>query len=606
MHQPFFNDLSQCKTGAGLATALGLDLEALLAMAAPDALKLYQRHGIPKRSGRRSGQVREVFEPATDELKHAHRTIHRRLSDYASRLDPNFPPACCFGFVRHRSTLDNARQHLGHRLLLRADIADFFPSITRARVEQVFLVLGLSPQPAELLSHALCFTGALVPGLSASPLVANLVCRSLDARLLALAAATDTTYTRYADDIAFSGDAVPGLDQVAEALHIEGFRLTPAKQRLTKRGQAHFVTGLSIQDTVRPHVPKKMKRRLRQELYYCSKFSVDNHLVRTNQRIGAGINRLDGMVRYVSHVEKGTSFDFRQTWRHLQTRDDVWPSVRSNHAREARIYFVAVDETLIETRGRRFLAVAFALYEDEVGIQRVVSDIRNEYLEDTFSLGRKEAIRKRGLHYSDAHASLRGEFIAQLPAVPVRVLVGYVEIDALSDEDKGAAYSRIFVWAVPELFNRADNGKLVVRIEDASFINKGDVAEITRLWFDICQKLDSRRPATFPDLSYVNKNHEAVALPDFMLGVLREYVQGNDAQKDGKHTLPVEQSQFERVRDRFTLIHDLDTARRFSRHNPFLAESIHNPSLGVATARAAPDDIAPPQAVSTPQAGERE
>ena len=88
------------------------------------------------------------------------------------------------------------------------------------------------------------------------------------------------TYSRYADDMAFSSAmALPTRFEVASALAAEGFRLSESKFRKTVRGQAHYVTGLSISESV-PHAPRALKRRLRQELYYSTKFGIAEHLER--------------------------------------------------------------------------------------------------------------------------------------------------------------------------------------------------------------------------------------------------------------------------------------------------------------------------------------
>ncbi|MFC5490019.1 reverse transcriptase family protein [Dokdonella soli] len=584
MEKSFIVDLSACQTAEHLAAALGIHADLLAALASSDIAPYYRRHAIPKRSSHRKGQARVVFEPATEELRQVHKTINRRLSAYASHRDPSFPPECCYGFVRKRSTLENADQHKGNPLLLRVDIADFFPSIPQPRVADVLMSIGLKLECAHVLSRVLCFNGALVPGLSASPLVANLACRSLDARLLSLAAETGATYTRYADDMTFSGDAVPTLAQVARALEAEGFSVAEKKYRLTKRGQAHFVTGLSIQDILRPHVPKKMKRRLRQELYYSAKYSIEDHLLRCGKKLGEGVNRLDGMVRYVSHIERGTRFDFRLTWERLQARDDVVPSVGSDYGKERRAYFAAVDETIFEARGKRFIAVAFALYEDEKPVDAAVNETRDAYLADAFAPGKKGDIVKRGLHYADTHPLLKAKFIERLPTIPMRVLVGIAELASESGEEKAATYLRAFRWGFANICGRADRGKLALRVEDAPFIVKADVEKAVVQVYELRKVANIPRPAVLPDVVFVGKECAAISLPDFMLGVLGTYVKEYGGNQTESGAASVALVQFERLRDRFTLIHDVDTGRYYSRRTPFHADSLDDRSKRVPSA----------------------
>ncbi|WP_313912843.1 reverse transcriptase family protein [Tahibacter sp.] len=605
MPKTFLVDLSACQTVAHLAVALGVDEGVLRQLAEPDAARFYRKHSIPKKSERRNSEKREVFEPNSDELKQAHKTIHRRLADYASHRDPAFPPACCYGFVRRRSTLENADRHKGNRLLQRADIADFFPSVSRVRAEAALRSIGLSTECADVLARVLCFNGALVPGLSASPMMANLVCRELDARLLTLAKASGATYTRYADDISFSGDAVPPITLIGRALEAEGFALAVKKQRLTKRGQAHFVTGLSIQDPRRPHVPKKMKARLRQELHYCVKYGVLNHLLRTSQKLDGGVNRLDGLVRYVSYIERDTAFDFREAWQRLQVRDDVWPTVPTDHNKPRRPYFVAVDESIFVSKGRRYLALAFALYENEDVVNDAVAEVRDGYLADPFTAGRRAVIAKRGLHHSEAHPQLKAAFVARLPRLPMRVLVGLTEIGEHDGETKTRAYYRVFCWGVESLFLRTDGGELTLRVESAPFVSQDEMRKVVSAYYSLSTFAGKRRPAVEPCLKFVDKSCPAVALPDFMLGVLGAYLEAREKPTAAGDADGVERGHFERVRDRFTLIHDLDTGRYYSRRAPFQADSLDDRSrptivrAPVETANAIPM----PQALDKQDAG---
>ena len=596
MEKPFVVDLSACRTVEHLAAAFGIHADVLAALASPEAANYYRRHAIPKRSGHRRGEVREVFEPATEELRQVHKTINRRLSAYASHRDPAFPPGCCYGFVRKRSTLENADQHKGRVLLQRIDIADFFPSISRGRVADVLTSIGLTRECAQLLSHALCFNGALVPGLSASPLVANLACRELDARMLRLAGATSSIYTRYADDMAFSGDSVPRLSDVAQALEAEGFAIATGKHRLTKRGQAHFVTGLSIQDPERPHVPKKMKRTLRQELYYSGKHSIQDHLVRRGgKRIGEGVNRLDGMVRYVSYIERSTAYDFRAKWERLQARDDVSPTVSSDYGKEERTYFVVVDETIIKTPSRQVMAVGFVLYEDEVAVNAAVSETRDAYMADPFVPGRKRAVARNGLHYVESHQQLKAAFIARLPTVPFRTIVGITELATDTDEGKAEAYLRAFRWGLSNVCGRVDRGRLTLRIEEPSFIARAAVLNALARGYELMRAAGLRRPATQPELVFVGKQVPAVAIPDFMLGVLGGYVKSSEPSADADKAV-IARGYFERVRDRFTLIHDLETGHYFSRRKPFLVHSLDDRSEAVVSSTNSTDAGARPEA----------
>src|SRR5690606_30060926 len=110
-----------------------------------------------------------------------------------------------------------------------------------------------------------------------SPVLANLVCRQLDGDLLALAAAHGAVYTRYADDIALSGERMPESAAVEAILAQHGFALRDGRCYLQRQGRAQFVTGLHVGDASRARLPRPLKRRLRLILHYVEKFGVDGH-----------------------------------------------------------------------------------------------------------------------------------------------------------------------------------------------------------------------------------------------------------------------------------------------------------------------------------------
>jgi len=561
MTSSFFVDLSEPANIVQLSASLGIDADVLTHLSSVDAEQFYRRHAIPKCSSRRRGETREVYEAGSVELRQIHRVLHRRLLVYVQERDKTYPLPCCKGFVRKRSTLDNAAEHCGQPLLLRLDIEDFFPTIGQARVSELFRQLGLKSFSADLLSRVICFKGHLVPGLSASPLVANLVARNLDRRLMEIASNIGAKYTRYADDIALSGSVVPKLVDVVQAVEAEGFRVSARKQRLTKAGQAHFVTGLSIQDAKRPHVPKVMKRKLRQELYFAKKFGIAEHLFKLKEKLGDGVNRLDGSVRYVSFVERGTRFDLSEEWERLLARDDLRPEVPSDHKTRSEPWFVAIDETHFEKDGKHFVALAFALYEDREEVEARLKRVLADYLANPFESGRKKKIRQKGLHYADAHQELRHSVTQQLPKVPMRVLVGITRVDATALEDLRAGYHRVFQWILGSLFQRADRKQLELNIEQGPAVDAMKLSEIVREKYLILEKLGRARPVEEPGMNIVDKSFIPIALPDFMLGILGEYVTTETS---------IGLLRFEQVRDRFTLIVDIDRRKYYSRQNPFL------------------------------------
>lgn len=198
------------------------------------------------------------------------------------------------GFVAGRSIVTGASEHVGSEWVIHFDLKDFFPAITFARVRGLFESFGYQPAIASILA-LLCTESPreksvrnsdviwtaigprrLPQGACTSPAISNLVCRSLDRRLAGLSRALGRTsdpwrYTRYADDLTFSGNG-KALEQIGYLMHRvrgiareEGFQINEAKTRVQRKSQQQRVTGLVVND--RLAVPRKTVRRLRAILH---------------------------------------------------------------------------------------------------------------------------------------------------------------------------------------------------------------------------------------------------------------------------------------------------------------------------------------------------
>jgi RNA-directed DNA polymerase len=232
----------------------------------------YVRYTVPKRSG---GE-RIILAPKR-ELK----ALQRKVLDGILARVPTAAPA--HGFVRHRSIVTNAQSHVGKQVVLKLDLKDFFPSITYPRVRGLFISLGYSFAVASALA-LLCteyerepferdgttyFISIgprhLVQGAPTSPGLANLVAWRLDRRLSGLAARHGFVYTRYADDLTFSGDSADLVHKIRMTVqHIvadEHFEVNTAKTRIACRSARQIVTGLVVNDDVA--TPRELRRRLR-------------------------------------------------------------------------------------------------------------------------------------------------------------------------------------------------------------------------------------------------------------------------------------------------------------------------------------------------------
>jgi RNA-directed DNA polymerase len=217
----------------------------------------YRTFEIPKKSG---GQ-RTILAPRRF-LKVVQKYILRQI------LERQPLPTFVTGFVRKRSIVDNASFHVGSRYILNVDIRDFFPSVTEEKVTKVFVDLSFPRGMAHILSRLCTYDGALPQGAPTSPYLANLVFGEVDQRILKLAHANRLKYSRYADDLTFSGpNPIDGdfPNELSKIIRRFGFELNAKKIRFAKPGQAKYVTGFVVNERVQP---RRDQRRLLRAMFH--------------------------------------------------------------------------------------------------------------------------------------------------------------------------------------------------------------------------------------------------------------------------------------------------------------------------------------------------
>jgi RNA-directed DNA polymerase len=297
----------------GLAANLGCAVADLTEFAeSADQRPFYKRLRIPKK-GKRRGQFRTVYKPI-QRLALIQKNLATWITTYTEFAQH------VQGFVHGRSIATNARIHLGQRFILHADIQDFFDTIRFEQVEDAFRALGCLASIAPTLARISTLNRQLPQGSSASPCLANLVARHLDADLQVLANGNACRYSRYADDITISGETLPPESEVDAILGRHGFALRDGKCRVQRRGRTQYVTGLTVSDVTKPRVSKVQKRRLRLELYYAARFGIADHLDRTNSELDIpyAIARLQGWINFIYSVE-GSGRLFEQ-WKKVLER----------------------------------------------------------------------------------------------------------------------------------------------------------------------------------------------------------------------------------------------------------------------------------------------
>ncbi len=213
------------------------------------------------------------------------------------------------GFRKGKSILMNAEPHLGARCLLKLDIRDFFPSIGISRVIAVFRRLGYPPNVSFYLARLCCHGDALPQGAATSPALSNIIAAKMDARLSGLSTCFGLVYTRYADDMTFSGArmSIKTVDSISAIVTAEGFELNATKTRLCRKPGRRIVTGISVSGK-EPALPRALKRQLRQDAHYVMRYGNSSHVGKRGIRDPFYLDSLYGKLLFWQWVEPRNSF----------------------------------------------------------------------------------------------------------------------------------------------------------------------------------------------------------------------------------------------------------------------------------------------------------
>lgn len=256
----------------------------------------YKYASIPKRNG----TLREIAIPS-----YTLHIIQRWI--LVNILDKILPSNRAMAFRRgdrfgHKQ---NALYHSHTLYGLSIDLKDFFPSITADKVYAIFSSIGYNNFAATILTNLCTLSGKLPQGSACSPAISNIICITLDKRLIGLCEKRGIRFTRYADDMYFSCDdkvlLLKNLSIIKKIIQSEGFELNDRKTNFHTPSNRKRVTGITIvstnkEDNYELKAPKELKRKIRTEIYksiVSGMYDSKDHIL--------------GEIAYVDYVERENS-----------------------------------------------------------------------------------------------------------------------------------------------------------------------------------------------------------------------------------------------------------------------------------------------------------
>ncbi|MBC7928113.1 MAG: RNA-directed DNA polymerase [Bryobacteraceae bacterium] len=304
------------------------DLKAFAETSISEKLSHYSYHVLRKRTG----SVRLIEAP-----KRQIKKLQTQILEWI--LNPVPPHPAVHGFIAKRSITTFVAPHTGQRVVLKMDLRNFFPSLRAARIQAFFRTAGYPDEVAQLLTGVctnitprrfwrapelnltlqeiqdmrdLYGRPHLPQGAPTSPALANLCAWRLDCRLQALAASAGAQYTRYADDLVFSGDEHFDRSVSRFSAHIgavvleEGFAIHHAKTRIMRQGQQQRVAGLVVNQHA--NVARPDYDRLKAILTNCIRHGPESQ----NQNAHTSFRQhLEGHISFVHMVNPAKALRLR-------------------------------------------------------------------------------------------------------------------------------------------------------------------------------------------------------------------------------------------------------------------------------------------------------
>lgn len=287
-------------TPLALSQVSGVDLNYLYNVSNKSSSQFYVKFLIPKRNGEERG-ISSPFPTLKIFQSWVNINILNSIpvSDYAKAYRSGF------------SLKENTKYHRMQNIVVKLDIQDFFPSLDAKFIYKMFSNQGYPENVAVILTNCLTLNGGLPQGAPSSPTMSNILMKTFDENIANYCRSHSIRFTRYADDLTFSGHSV-AVDElirvVNKQLSLLNLKLNQKKIRILRKNTHQIVTGILV-NNAKVVVPRVNRRNLRLVIYHFLSDHQDQHLKRqlghyaTLQEKVHYCNQLLGQVNFILQID---------------------------------------------------------------------------------------------------------------------------------------------------------------------------------------------------------------------------------------------------------------------------------------------------------------
>lgn len=309
MHKPYY----PCKkigSIASLAKALNVNEKVLISIAA-NAESNYTAFEIESKNGK----YRDVYEP-----KFLLKSIQKRINSqiFEKVKYPKYLQGGIRDLSDPRDYVRNASIHAGADTLVSLDIKDFYNSIKKDKVFDMYKLFFQFPEEvAKVLTELTTLGGRVPQGACTSSYVANLIFAQSEYLVISSLERKGVQYTRLLDDVTLSSNKVldtkilnESISAVVKLFKSYGLRQNRNKKKVEFSHYKHkdySVTGLWVGHGT-PKLTKSERRYIRQLVFECEK---QYRLDRTSEDYHSLWNRTSGKVAKMEHLGHAKSTEYR-------------------------------------------------------------------------------------------------------------------------------------------------------------------------------------------------------------------------------------------------------------------------------------------------------
>lgn len=201
---------------------------------------------------------------------------------------------------------DNAYPHINKKIILKLDIIDFFENIEYPLIYETCFNESYFPKTiGHLLTHLCTYESRLPQGSPTASYISNIVMKDFDEELGLWCKDNNIDYTRYSDDMTFSGDFNPSIiiKKVRKMLYKLNLKINNKKIKVISNSQQQNITGIVVNKKLQ--ISSKYRNIIRQSIYYTKKHGLESHLSKINyeETPNKYLNTLYGKIIYILSID---------------------------------------------------------------------------------------------------------------------------------------------------------------------------------------------------------------------------------------------------------------------------------------------------------------